>query len=983
MRKHLLLSLALLFSILGGAFAQNGPWTIQDKATNKYLTNGQSFGKWDSSVGFGDTQSTWAITETETEGQYKIIETGVTNKYLGEGNGGDAEYAFNDLASVQKFQFFSDGDGGYYLYNVTRSKWAYKDSDNKLRFSNTESDRTAFTLPEGVDLKTTISFNYIYKFGDIRKNVAVAGLSGHPMPELPWTPFCLTGSKPDGVIVADQQDMEIELSLSVESYPIVYADSYDNISQWYKVRMHSNNPVYMYSNGSSISFSSSCPVKYSDYLWAFVGDPLNGFTLYNYTAGKEVAVDNQTPSGLSTAGTAIKWMTNPGVTGQHSASADAFFIMFLVKGSYLNYNNSGLNRYQNPDNGSTFMINAADIPADDAEFQVAKTNALALANSSSVLYGDPNIQGTPAYNAISNIEEVTHNGTQSSIENAVASINNIVRSLYASVTNKKITLESSNATGKYFTIVDAIQLAANTKNNTSEFIVNYASGTDGEFTIQSSANGRYIAPTPADNGGNGGRIQMSTSPSNYKIVSAGVNNKVAFVCVNPVNASHNALHRAGSNNIVAWSSTDANGFIASSCWIIAESNLSGEPLIDGMNTVRNQASTLVKNFKNNNPITNENIGQGLGKYSPTTEFITVSENIENTPGEWNFEEIMEFKNTYSSNLNQLGSINLPEAGKFYTFRGKQSTKYLGIKNDGSYGEVADNSASTIWYVTKNGDKYNLLSYKNGQYSNGQSIAAIGSNGMDYTITNAIAENGSKLIGEYGLMNPDGYFACSWGNGSIQGISNKIKKNDWSGWILEEVTDLPISIAISGYTTMYSPVSLTLPEELEAYTASVNEQTAVVTYTKVSGVPANTGVLLYRISGKSESETPHNLGTGDTTEQGNSDLKGKAYTQTYSSGANTVAGEPLDAYVYTLQSGKFKWYTGTKLTGFKAHLELKDGRETGNARTYTFTFDDNTPTGITEIDGMIESNATIYDLSGRKMTHLQKGINIVNGKKVIR
>lgn len=327
------------------------------------------------------------------------------------------------------------------------------------------------------------------------------------------------------------------------------------------------------------------------------------------------------------------------------------------------------------------------------------------------------------------------------------------------------------------------------------------------------------------------------------------------------------------------------------------------------------------------------------------------------------------------------------AGKFYRFYNvgkykKDSSKYYLAATKATND---DSDKAIIFYY--NDDK--LLQYSTGEYMTaGTGIGDPNYNSSSYSLTIgggstlAVLNHSSEANAVQFRTNNSS--AMSWWDTRTK-IFNHSKLDDtWGYWYAEEVTSLPISIAPSGYTTMYSPVSLTLPEELEAYTASVNEQTAVVTYTKVSGVPANTGVLLYRISGKSESETPHVLGTNGITGVQTSSLLGQAYTQAYDKEHNTIGTTSLGtSYVYTLQSGKFKWYTGTKLTGFKAHLELEDGRETGNARTYTFTFDDNTPTGITEIDGMIESNATIYDLSGRKMTHLQKGINIVNGKKVIR
>ena len=48
----------------------------------------------------------------------------------------------------------------------------------------------------------------------------------------------------------------------------------------------------------------------------------------------------------------------------------------------------------------------------------------------------------------------------------------------------------------------------------------------------------------------------------------------------------------------------------------------------------------------------------------------------------------------------------------------------------------------------------------------------------------------------------------------------------------------------------------------------------------------------------------------------------------------------------------------------------------------FFFDNNHVTGIANIINNQEGKTTIYDLSGKRLSHLQKGINIVNGQKVM-
>jgi hypothetical protein len=44
--------------------------------------------------------------------------------------------------------------------------------------------------------------------------------------------------------------------------------------------------------------------------------------------------------------------------------------------------------------------------------------------------------------------------------------------------------------------------------------------------------------------------------------------------------------------------------------------------------------------------------------------------------------------------------------------------------------------------------------------------------------------------------------------------------------------------------------------------------------------------------------------------------------------------------------------------------------------------ENTTTGVEAVKALTDGEAQIYDLNGRKLSKLRKGINIVNGVKVI-
>ena len=66
--------------------------------------------------------------------------------------------------------------------------------------------------------------------------------------------------------------------------------------------------------------------------------------------------------------------------------------------------------------------------------------------------------------------------------------------------------------------------------------------------------------------------------------------------------------------------------------------------------------------------------------------------------------------------------------------------------------------------------------------------------------------------------------------------------------------------------------------------------------------------------------------------------------------------------------------------YKCYLTLPATSSTAAKELY---FDNNgTTTGIEAIFGGENNEVVIYDLSGKRLSRLQKGVNIVNGHKVI-
>lgn len=90
----------------------------------------------------------------------------------------------------------------------------------------------------------------------------------------------------------------------------------------------------------------------------------------------------------------------------------------------------------------------------------------------------------------------------------------------------------------------------------------------------------------------------------------------------------------------------------------------------------------------------------------------------------------------------------------------------------------------------------------------------------------------------------------------------------------------------------------------------------------------------------------------------------------------AAGKYILAKPANEPAGFYKATSGT-IKGGKAYLELPEGSD-----IKAFYFEDENATGISAVENNLNENGVIYNLAGQRMSKMQKGINIINGKKVL-
>lgn len=188
---------------------------------------------------------------------------------------------------------------------------------------------------------------------------------------------------------------------------------------------------------------------------------------------------------------------------------------------------------------------------------------------------------------------------------------------------------------------------------------------------------------------------------------------------------------------------------------------------------------------------------------------------------------------------------------------------------------------------------------------------------------------------------------------------------------------------SQYGTICLPINYSSPQNWKIYScATINgsvldltdqafsynqNKPFIVEYTNSETLPTSTDPKKYQFIGYGQ-----NGATGDQ--------KVGCLTGVLTEGGVTV---PTGSYVLSKYQGKVAFYqvaedADMKCPKYKCYLTAPVDMESAKALFFT---NDDVLTGIESILGG-EEKPVIYDLSGRRLNSLQKGVNIVNGHKVI-
>ena len=180
---------------------------------------------------------------------------------------------------------------------------------------------------------------------------------------------------------------------------------------------------------------------------------------------------------------------------------------------------------------------------------------------------------------------------------------------------------------------------------------------------------------------------------------------------------------------------------------------------------------------------------------------------------------------------------------------------------------------------------------------------------------------------------------------------------------------PLTIGTSGWATLYTPYALDFSGlGLTAYTATFDGST--VTLTEVTTVPANTGVVL------TGEEDTYNIPVIASSSTAKGQLEGNANAAT---AYDAVTGK--DLYMLAINASnkvQFTKVTSGSIAAGKAYLPVAQG---GSVKAFAVEFAG--ADAISDVRSKMEDGRNeIFNLAGQRMSKLQRGVNIVNGKKIL-
>lgn len=191
-------------------------------------------------------------------------------------------------------------------------------------------------------------------------------------------------------------------------------------------------------------------------------------------------------------------------------------------------------------------------------------------------------------------------------------------------------------------------------------------------------------------------------------------------------------------------------------------------------------------------------------------------------------------------------------------------------------------------------------------------------------------------------------------------------------VLDSNSEKVLYVGAAGYSTFYDAdygwALSSYKDEAKAFIGTING--CALHLEEIDDIPAGTAVVI--------SGTYYNkVSTTATANTTVNVLKG--------SKGSVTGGDGI--YALAIKNDKVGFYpvaANVTIPAGKTYLEYT-GTGGGTVKGFTFVFDEDDPTGIEDLKDSkdLKDSNVIYNIAGQRISKMQRGINIVNGKKVLK
>ncbi len=264
-----------------------------------------------------------------------------------------ARFAVNNATENTDVYFNGNAEGG---------GWTFVGWESGDYTSNGAYEFYPVTLGDAVTLTYNLKLN-----GETISTIEVPAVTGGGLPAAPSYAYT-THEDPQGTVSAEQTSYDINYTATAT--PFKASDSYENAT-WYYLTLGGN--LYLRDTNEAdkmtISGNTSTDPSISDAdLWAFVGNPISGFKIYNKQAGSTKILSSSTTMTGTNGSTTYPILVDEATLPEgNNTYWDATSSSYQTNGFFLGQHGYANNRmnFRSPDlaywtggadNGSTFVV---------------------------------------------------------------------------------------------------------------------------------------------------------------------------------------------------------------------------------------------------------------------------------------------------------------------------------------------------------------------------------------------------------------------------------------------------------------------------------------------------------------------------------------------------------------------------------------------------------------------------------------------------